>query len=396
MILNFEASVVTHLLNNNEYNPDIQSKHFAHVEHKTIWEAAHKLISEQKEADLFTVCDVLGQQWSTTIVEMMADALPPKDMYIDVIKAAYKKREMQSILSNSEDLEVNEIIAKLTSLEETKGTHTHTLDQSLKAAIHLLDDINQGNVKPAIPTGIKRYDELNGGLHDSDLYIIGGRSGTGKTAFVINMLLANDQPTLFASSEQGAIQVAQRILSVQGQVPLNKMRSASFNSAEWDHLSRACSTLKGRDLIIYDHERPTVADIEREARKMEITTGISCIAIDYVGRIESGRPTNTKKEAIAGIVKDCKSMAKRLDVPVILLSQLKRDSYGRIPNEADLADATELECEADVIMLLHREHTYNEQADPTEADLIIPKNRHGQPGFIPLHWHGPTLSYTSK
>jgi replicative DNA helicase len=234
-----------------------------------------------------------------------------------------------------------------------------------------------------------------GGAHDSDLVIVGARPAMGKTALLLNFMLAHSLPCGLISAEQPYDQMGGRVLSIRGRVDAEKMRSGRFDTSDLRKLEGAVGDLVDRTCLIYDRSSPTIADVARMARKWKQQNGIRALYVDYVQRIEHSTTSNkaNKTERVGEVVRGLKNLARDLEIPVIALAQVNRQADGRQPGMGDLADSSEIEKEADQIITLFRPAVHDENADPAEAILSVEKNRHGPTGIVKAAWLAQTMRF---
>ena len=272
-----------------------------------------------------------------------------------------------------------------------------------------------------VASGFADIDSLLGGLQPSDLLILAGRPGMGKTSLATNMAfhaarmwqqdieagaeMPRGAPVLFFSLEMAAQQLSGRILSEQTEIEMWKIRNGKFTEAEWDKFVLTMQELSTLPLYIDDTGGISIAQIAARARRMKREKNIGCVMIDHIQLVAgSGRPENRVQE-ITEISKSLKVLAKELDVPVIALSQLSRSVDSRDdkrPVLSDLRESGSIEQDADVVMFVYREEYYLKSREPepgsTEhakwlekcerahrrAEVLVEKHRHGATNKIEL------------
>ena len=273
-----------------------------------------------------------------------------------------------------------------------------------------------------VPSGYTDLDALLGGLHPSDLIIIAGRPGMGKTALATNMafyaarLWGKDKadgaepkrgaPVLLFSLEMAASQLSARILSEQTEIEMRKIRTGRFTDSEWDRFVRTAQVLGDLPLYIDDTGGISIAQIAARARRMKREKHIGLIVIDYLQLVEpSSRRFENRVQEISDVTKGFKALAKELSVPVIALSQLSRGVDNRDdkrPILSDLRESGSIEQDADVVMFVYREEYYLKSREPeagtseydqwvekldrvhNRAEILVEKHRHGPTNKIEL------------
>ncbi|MDL2217217.1 replicative DNA helicase [Christensenellaceae bacterium OttesenSCG-928-M15] len=257
---------------------------------------------------------------------------------------------------------------------------------------------NRGDLQ-GVPTGFYDLDQKTSGLKKSDLIIVAGRPAMGKTSLAINMaqhasLHAGYSVVVF-SLEMSREQLVLRMFSTDAEIDLYKLLNG--NHSEEDHMKIADEVLDrmGQSrLYIDDSAGATVPEIRSKCRRLKAREGLDLIVIDYLQLMRSPRKTDNRQQEISEITRSLKILARELDVPIILLSQLSRapeqrrdDQGGHRPMISDLRESGSIEQDADIVMLLYRDQVYNEDADNV-AEVIIAKHRNGSTGTVKLGWFG--------
>ncbi|MDB4261490.1 replicative DNA helicase [bacterium] len=277
-----------------------------------------------------------------------------------------------------------------------------TRQEAFEAAYKELNHKAEFGYIQGVRTGFHQIDEDMAGLKPGNLYLLAARPAMGKTALALQ--IANNAaeagtPTMFVSIEMPPEQIGMRDLAYSSGMSLAQVRQPSMMGAdEWAAVERAREQ-KREGLYIHDAPGETLARIEAAATRLKSQKDIGLIMIDYLQLMTL--PKGMKKyEGVGANSKGCKQMARRLGVPVILLSQLNRGSEQRPnsrPSMADLRDSGEIEESADAVAMIHRNDYYRLQADPEaeldhEAEIILGKNRHGPTGTSILHFAGGAFS----
>lgn len=247
-----------------------------------------------------------------------------------------------------------------------------------------------------LPTGFTELDELTCGLQDGEMTIVAGRPSMGKTALALNIAehigVDEKRPLAIFSLEMGKQQLAERFLCSRSKIDAQLVRRGFLREDDYKKLIDGCGELGQSQIYIDDTAGLTPLEIRGKARRLKSRYDIRCIFIDYLqlmsggaGRIES------RQQEITMISRYLKALARELNVPVVVLSQLNRTPETREdhrPRMSDLRESGSIEQDADVIMLLHREDYYH-QNDPdyeknNAAEVIIAKQRNGPTGTVKL------------
>jgi len=274
-----------------------------------------------------------------------------------------------------------------------------------------------------VTSGFTDIDQLLGGLQPSDLLILAGRPGMGKTALGTNMAfhaarayiqdmeagaeIPRGSPVLFFSLEMAAQQLSARILAEQTEIEMWKIRNGRFSESEWEKFILTMQALSTLPLFIDDTGGISIAQIAARARRMKREKKIGLIIIDYLQLVEPSRRQENRVQEITEVTKGLKTLAKELNVPILALSQLSRGVDSRDdkrPILSDLRESGSIEQDADVVMFVYREEYYlkSREPDPSSAEhakwlekcerahrraeVLVEKHRHGATNKIDLYF----------
>jgi replicative DNA helicase len=294
--------------------------------------------------------------------------------------------------------------------------------ESLRRTIELAERAQaRGGRISGVATGFSDIDSLLGGLQPSDLIIVAGRPGMGKTSLATNMAFnaarayvqdmeagaeqSRGAPVLFFSLEMAAQQLSARILSEQTEIEMWKIRNGKFAESEWEKFVLTMQELSTLPLYIDDTGGISIAQIAARARRLKREKKIGLVIIDHIQLVGSSRRAENRVQEITEISKGLKVLAKDLDVPVIALSQLSRGVDSRDdkrPVLSDLRESGSIEQDADVVMFVYREEYYLKSREPEpgtpehgkwleklershrRAEVLVEKHRHGATNKLDL------------
>ena len=274
---------------------------------------------------------------------------------------------------------------------------------------NVFDEMNEaassGNAIPGLPTGFPDLDRVILGLNNSELILVAGRPGMGKTSIALNMALhvglnLKKSVAIF-SLEMSREQLATRLLSRAALVPLQNLLTGQLSEQQWRAVTDSAQSLSMTDILIDDNPTLTVSDMNAQCRRV---ADLGLVVIDYLQLMQSAGSghswsNESRTQAVSDISRMLKIMAKELNVPVVTASQLSRANESRQdkrPMLSDLRESGSIEQDADVVIGLYRDGYYNKESQaPNVAEAIILKNRKGQTGTVELSWMGEFTSFTS-
>lgn len=244
-----------------------------------------------------------------------------------------------------------------------------------------------------IPSGFHDLDQMTGGLHSSDLIIIAGRPGVGKTGFALSVV-RNAAARFGAASaifslEMSTEQLVQRLLCMEAAVDSQRIRTGFIDEFEWRRISEAFGVLSDAPIFIDDSAAISTTELRMKARRLKAEHDLKLLVVDYL-QLMQGRGLENRVQEVSEISRSLKALARELDVPVIALSQLSRAVESRQdhrPVLSDLRESGSIEQDADIVMFIHREELYNPNTDKKNiADIILAKHRNGPIGQIPVRF----------
>jgi replicative DNA helicase len=241
-----------------------------------------------------------------------------------------------------------------------------------------------------ILTGFLQLDEMTTGLQKGDLVIVAGRPSMGKTSFALSIAahaaIKSNCATAIFSLEMSKHQLTQRLLCAEAKVNMHQLRSGKLPRRDYPRLSLAAGPLAEAPLFIDDTPGISVLEVRAKARRLKAQNNLQLVIIDYLQLMGSSGSVESRQQEISQISRSLKGVAKELDVPLIVLSQLSRAPEQRTehrPQLSDLRESGAIEQDADVVMFVYREEVYNKDVPEEEkaiAEIIIGKQRNGPIG----------------
>jgi replicative DNA helicase len=448
-----EAALLGALMLDNRLVEDIGMKlkpdHFFEGVHGRIYEAILRLTDKNMVANPVTLRpmfegdeamkEVGGATYLATLTGSGAALIAARDFAQQIYDLALLRaligvgRDLvESALDTSEEVAPLEQIEKaeteLYKVAEQGGadgkaqSFADATKEALKTAERAL---NSGGHLSGITTGLESMNAKIGGLHKSDLIIVAGRPGMGKSSLATNIAFSAAQrfmrdiedgleaeqsvgaPVALFSLEMSADQLATRVLAEQSGISSESLRMGKISKQEFRQLARAAAELESLPLYIDDTPGLTIAALRARARRLKRQKGIGMVIVDYLQLLQgTGRNANDNRvNEISEISRGLKTLAKELDVPVIGLSQLSRaveQREDKRPQLSDLRESGSIEQDADIVLFIYREDYYLAARQPADdhpdieewrqemeraygrAEVIVAKQRHGATGKVRL------------
>lgn len=268
------------------------------------------------------------------------------------------------------------------------------LDDVIQRNIDVIDSKFNGRLESGLSTGLVDLDKLIRGLRKKTVTIVAGLPGSGKTTLGLqiaqHIACSGAGVGMVFSLEMPEEELGNRVLASIGGIDLRKLDDGQLQDDDWPRLTSAVSKITGKPLFISDKSGLTVARIRSIARQVQRTHGLDVVVIDYIGLIGSDGKAFNRTSELGKISTGIVNIAKELEVPVILLAQLNRDSTkrpGKKPIASDLRDSGQIEADAHCIILVHRDID-SEEGQNGVTELIMPKCRHAPVGSCLVQQQG--------
>lgn len=405
----------------------IVSAAFYRIEHQMIFDAIIALWDKKSDVfDLLLLRDELknrkqieevgGPEYLVKIAESVPSSANVEH-YVQIVKDKQMMRELISVagevLTEAMD-ESGDTAEKLDRAEQKIFSVTQkkisgsasSIKELLTEAFEAIDK-RQGHHITGLPTGFAELDDLTCGLQNGEMIIIAGRPSMGKTSFAMNIAehigADNNIPVVIFSLEMSRQQLAERMLCSRGMIDSQIVRKGLVNDSQYQELVHAASELSEKPIFVDDTPGITPLELRGKARRLRSRYGIKCVFIDYLQLMSMGGSVESRQQEVSEISRYLKALARELEVPVVVLSQLNRASEGREghrPRMSDLRESGSIEQDADVVMLLHREDYYHrgeqDYEDTAGAEVIIAKQRNGPTDTVELSFNGTYTRFANK
>ena len=395
---------------------------FYHPRYGIIFNGINDLAIDSKPFDMVSICakltdmgklEAVGGQ--TAILELIEDTASSANVYHygkivknksvlrGIVRTSMKITDQgMNFIGNVEEFIDDVESSFFTLANQTRTNFVITLKESLKENLKRLE---QGKRDPGeiigLSTGFDSVDKRLLGMQAGQMIIIAARPGMGKTALALNIAVnsakQSNLPVMVYSYEMLAPELSGRLLSSEANIDSRKIRTNDYNDSDLRNLGLAVQELSKIPIFINDSGATTLLDIKSQARKVKTEQGIGLIIIDYLQLMQSHVTKSSREQEIAEISRGIKELAKELKCPIIALSQLNRSAVSRTdrrPQLQDLRESGSIEQDADVVLLIHREDYYDENTpEKGIAEVIVAKNRAGEPGTVKLAWIGSQTKF---
>ncbi len=425
-----EAAVLGSMLLDRECIGDILEHNnadcFSLTEHRIIFESILSLYENNSEIDLVLLRDELKKRKSLDAVGgvdylvRIADTVPSSANAVYYAKIVKEKAMLRDLahacgqIINEACEEAGEVGDKLDTAEQRIFAITERkiqgsaepLKNLITQAFESIES-RKGLDITGKPTGYMELDQLLCGLHNGEMIIMAGRPSMGKTSFALNVAehIGADEnlPVVIFSLEMSRQQLAERFLCSRSGVDAQLVRKGMLSAEDMGKLTHAGGELFEKPIFIDDTPGLTPLMIRAKCRRLKSQYDIQAVFIDYLQLMGLGGFVESRQQEISTISRYLKALARELNVPVVVLSQLNRGTEGREghrPRMSDLRESGSIEQDADVVLLLHREDYYHRGEPDWEenniAEVIIAKQRNGPTGTVELIFDGRLTRFKPK
>ncbi len=321
----------------------------------------------------------------------------------DILRDAYDQHSTAKELCAQAEQKVFAI------MDGRGGQSVHSISDVLHQAMDRMEArLRDEYVDGGAETGLSRFDEMTGGLHNGELIILAARPSMGKTALAMNIAehvsIEQRAPVLFVSLEMSGIELADRMLCSLARVNGHRLRNGTISGDDRMRLVNKANEISQAPLFVDDSPSRTVSEIAAAARRIKRREdALGMIVIDYLQLIEPDNSRDPRQEQVAKIARRLKGVARELEVPLLCLSQLNRqaeDSKDHKPKLSHLRESGAIEQDADVVMFVHREEYYHRGEDRAQyagqAEIIIAKQRNGPVGDVELTWEADFTRFSDR
>ena len=386
--------------------------------HSSIYAAMLTLYEHHESADFITICDELerrntleevgGASYITSLVGQVPTS-GNVEYYGRIVERTAQLRSLIHAAGQIAALgyeqadnaldRAEQILFSLSSRSAQNGFRP--LSEIMLDYMNELDMLqNKPGALTGVPCGYKALDRLTNGLQKTDLIILAGRPGSGKTSFGTNIAYnaaREGKHVAVFSLEMGNRQLARRLMSMDSGVDMQRLRSGYIDDNEWESVTRSGGQLGDLPIWINDTSDSPISSMRAQLRRLIQDHGVDLVVVDYLQLMDAeddGKNHENRVQVISEISRGLKRIAKEFDVPVLVLAQLSRAVEQRavkIPMLSDLKESGSIEEAADLVLFIYRDDYYaelekRESKRPNIADIYIAKHRNGPVGMISLYF----------
>ena len=403
---------------------------FYSEKHRMIYEAMRQLNNEHVALDFLSVSqklksngnlDIVGGTVALVQLSQKIGAAAHIEYYIRILKQKCIQRELitasYDILKSSYDEAIN--VDDLIDMSQTKifaaiQNNVKKDVQEIGNVINdAIDDIQrlQGSAGlSGVPSGFPSIDKITLGWQASDLIILAARPSVGKTAFVLNLArnaaVDHNMPVAFFSLEMPAIQLAKRMMVTETRLSADKIKGGiKLQPWEWEQLDIQLKRLANSPLYIDDTPSLPVMEFRSKVKKLVKQKGVRLVIVDYLQLMQGpAELRGLREQEVAAISRTLKATAKEMNVPIIALSQLSRQSENRVgsnrrPQLSDLRESGSIEQDADMVIFIHRYDYQGLNEDPNDVgktQIIIAKHRNGAIADVDMRFRADEVRFVDE
>jgi len=405
----------------DEVSNEIEVGDFYNKNHSRIYAAIQSCLEANQPVDVVTVSEVLErhdeleQVGGLAYVGSLANNTPGTANIMSYGRIIRERAILRRLIDASNDIshaaynpegrkprEVLDLAEQVVfNISETDGDKRDGFESMNTLVMRSVDRIEEldksGSSITGISTGFAKLDEKTSGLQKGDLVVVAGRPSMGKTSFCMNLAeyaaIEQDMTVGVFSLEMPGEQLSMRLISSLGRVNSTRLRTGQLKDDDWPRISSAVSLLSKAKIHVNDSAGLSPIELRSQARRLaRENDGLDMIVIDYLQLMQAGESSDNRATEISNITRSLKMLAKELELPVIVLSQLNRSLESRPdkrPVMSDLRESGAIEQDADVIFFIYRDEVYDDEStDKGTAEIIIGKQRNGPIGKVKLAFVG--------
>ena len=403
----------------------VKAEDFYSEIHKEIFIAISELCKKNEPVDALTVAEELKKRKALEMVggrayvTSLPSSVPATSNAVQYAKIVAEKAVLRSLInaagsiideSYQEKMEACTVLdhaeREIFEIAQKKQSKDYApLQDVLLSNMEMIDEISKmdGNVT-GIPTGFTDLDAKTAGFQRSNLIVLAARPAMGKTAFALNIALQaaikGGANVLIFSLEMAKEELGQRLLSMESRIEMQKLKTGNLERKDWEDINLGLDALSKANIFIDDTPGISIMEMKNKCRRLKAEKGLDMIIVDYLQLMNYEGKNESRQQEISALSRMLKLLAREMDCPVILLSQLSRAPEQRPdhrPVLSDLRESGSIEQDADIVIFLYRDDYYNPETEkPGVCEVIIAKQRSGATGTVELTWLGKYTRFVDK
>lgn len=391
----------------------LRPEDFYQKSHQNIFKCILELFEKSRGVDLVTLTEELNRKnlleeiGGVTYLTNLINSVPTAANIEHYIKIIEEKSILRNLINNAtkivsmgyEEKEDAKIL-----LDKAEHLVFEISDRNIRQSFVPIKEIIQdsyekiedlyhrGGFITGVPSGYEELDDITTGFQPSELIVVAGRPGMGKTAFCMNIAqyvsINKNIPVAIFSLEMSKSQLVQRMLCSEARIDSHNLRKGRLAEADWAPLSMAAGRLASAPIFIDDSAGISGLEIRAKARRLKAQCNLGLVIIDYLQLMQTAGRVENRQQEISEISRSLKGLARELNVPVVAVSQLSRaveQREERRPRLSDLRESGAIEQDADLVIFIYREEYYKPKTEKKGiSEIIISKQRNGPTGKVDL------------
>ena len=392
----------------------VKPQDFYVAAHREIFAAIYELFRRSEPVDIVTVCEELSKRGSLEIaggsayVSSLPSNAPTVVNASGYARIVAEKASLRSLIKTADEIkekgyDENEDASVILDYAEQKifdisqekqsKDYSHIKDILLENT-QMIDKASRSQGHIGINTGFADLDKKTAGLQKSDLIIVAARPSMGKSSFALTMALNAAKKegitVLIFSLEMSKAQMGQRLLSMEANIEMERLKRGQIDNRDWKDINLALDKMSKTNIIIDDTAGISMLEMKNKCRRVKSSHDLGLVVVDYLQLMSAEGRTENRQQEISKLSRSLKLLAREMDCPVVVLSQLSRAPEQRNdkrPILSDLRESGAIEQDADMVMFLYRDDYYNEDSEtPNVCEVNLAKNRNGETGRVNLTW----------
>jgi len=393
----------------------VKAKDFYSAVHREIFEAVLELYHRNSPVDTLTVSEELKRRNSLEMaggrayIATLSMAVPTTSNAAEYAKIIAEKSTLRQLISAAGDIierSYQEKVDAATAIDSAEREIFEISQQRQSKDYSPIREVLLDNLEiidkasgmadgiTGVASGFADLDEKTAGFQKSDLIVLAARPSMGKTAFVLNIAkqaaVRNHAKVLIFSMEMSKVQIGQRLLAIESRVDLTKLKTGNLDQQHWAKIQEAMDQLSPAAIYIDDTSGVSIMEIKNKCRRLKAEKGLDLIIVDYLQLMNFEGRAESRQQEITALSRAFKQLAREMDCPVLLLSQLSRAPEQRSdkrPMLSDLRESGAIEQDADIVLFLYRDEYYNPDTEEKNiCEVNISKHRNGPTGVVKLAW----------